>query len=99
MPHSYGASFSGVGFFGPRSNESPMLKAPNPNPSPSMMRMGSHPSMRVNLVVLSSLVNVFSSGSAIVRVTRRDIPRGARRDPLQTPHAITRDGQWAPGVH
>src|SRR5262245_30774248 len=43
MPHSYGASFSGVGFFGPTRWESRMLKAPNPAPNPIMMRIGTQP--------------------------------------------------------
>src|SRR5215210_4599352 len=46
MPHSYGASFSGVGFLGATRCESTMLNAPNPAPSPIMIRIGTQPCMR-----------------------------------------------------
>src|SRR6185295_11323544 len=47
MPHSYGASFSGVGFFLPVRFDRPMFSAPKPAPSTIMMRMGTHPCMAV----------------------------------------------------
>src|SRR5688572_16250140 len=45
MPHSYGASFSGVGFLGPRRTDSPIIVAANPQPSAIMIRTPSQPSM------------------------------------------------------
>src|SRR5262245_14625330 len=45
MPHSYGASFSGVGRFGPTRLPSAMLNTANPAPRPIMIRMGSQPCM------------------------------------------------------
>src|SRR6188472_1719313 len=68
MPHSYGASFSGVGLFGPSRNERPTFKAPNPAPRINRIRMGSQPSMCVTRPVLYRLVNVFSSGVARLQV-------------------------------
>src|SRR5471032_434613 len=45
MPHSYGADFSGVGFFGPRTLERRTEISAKPAPSAIMMRMESQPCM------------------------------------------------------
>src|SRR3954468_11208318 len=58
MPHSYGASFSGVGFLGATRYAPITLTAPNPAPSASMIRIGIQPCMAYNR---PALVNVFSS--------------------------------------
>src|SRR3954447_5402343 len=45
MPHSYGASFSGVGFLGPRTLERRTEISAKPAPSAIMIRMESQPCM------------------------------------------------------
>src|SRR5215207_9686014 len=45
MPHSYGASFSGVGRLGPTSLPRPILNTANPTPSPIIIRIGSQGGM------------------------------------------------------
>src|SRR6476469_6854380 len=58
IPHSYGASFSGVGFFGASRCAPRTLTAPNPAPSPIIRRIGTQPCMRPK--VGAALVNSFS---------------------------------------
>src|SRR5215471_1290413 len=59
MPHSYGASFSGVGFLGPRTLESTTEISANPAPSAIMMRMESQPC--TSIAASHRLVNDFAS--------------------------------------
>src|SRR3989449_4059536 len=68
MPHSYGASFSGVGFLGPRTLERRMEISANPAPSAIMTRMESQPCIDVTSSYargapppLARLVNDFPS--------------------------------------
>ncbi len=70
-----------VGFFGPTRCERRMLNAPNPAPSPIMMRMGTQPCMRP---ARRSLVNVFSRSSQKKRV--RHQPDADHRRPRTTDH-------------
>src|SRR5438128_3721217 len=57
MPHSYGASFSGVGFFGPSTPDSPIDVRANPAPRAIMIRMDS----QLCIVDQVRLVNKFPS--------------------------------------
>src|SRR6185295_3095573 len=59
MPHSYGASFSGVGFFGPRTLERRTEISAKPAPSAIMIRMESQPCIAVKW----RLVNDFTKPS------------------------------------
>src|SRR3989442_9806023 len=68
MPHAYGASFSGVGFLGPRTLERRMEISANPAPSAIMTRMESQPCIDVTSSYargapppLARLVNDFPS--------------------------------------
>src|SRR5206468_12878245 len=57
MPHSYGASFSGVGFFGPSTPDRPIDVRANPAPRAIMIRMDS----QLCIVDQVRLVNKFPS--------------------------------------
>src|SRR5688572_9215866 len=67
MPHSYGASFSGVGFFGPSRRGTRTFTIPKPAPSPIMIRIGTQPCMAfpspADLASTAAIVNVFSSAA------------------------------------
>src|SRR5688500_8914524 len=45
MPHSYGASFSGVGFLGPSRTDRPIMTPAKPTPRAIMITTPSQPSM------------------------------------------------------
>src|SRR5215510_1381419 len=62
IPHSYGADFSGVGLWGPRTRERPTAPAPKPAPSTISRRISSQ------LTIARELVKLFASPDSCYRI-------------------------------